>query len=51
MEGNTIYSSKILEVTNKEVLEPTGGRSILLNNILLRKAYWIVHSLNKLHSS
>jgi hypothetical protein len=36
------------KVTNEQVLERIGEKKILLNNILPRKANWIVHILRRI---
>jgi hypothetical protein len=35
------------KVTNEQVLESTGEKRILINNILRRKANWIGHILRR----
>ena len=40
-----------VKVTNVQVIERIGDKRTLLNNILRRKANWIVHSQKKLPPS
>ena len=37
----------MVKITNEQVLDRTGEKRSLLNNILRRKAYWIDHILRR----